>query len=82
MATVKLDLVAGVWQDLGAISFLAHNGGNIPLDMVAADSLPTGPVVESFLLARSDTQQFPAPAGGNWYIRSVQTDTSFNYTEV
>ncbi len=82
MATVKLDLVAGVWQDLGAISFLAHNGGNTPLDMVAADSLPTGPVVESFLLARSDTQQFPRPAGGSWYIRSVQTDTSFNYTEV
>ena len=82
MATVKLDLVAGVWQEVGAISFLAHNGGNIPLDMVAAGSTPTGPVAESFLLARSDTQQFPTPASGNWYIRSVQTDTSFNYTEV
>ena len=82
MATVKLDLVAGVWGEVGAISFLAHNGGNTPLDMVAADSLPVGPVPESFLLARSDTQQFPAPAAGSWYIRSTQSDTSLNYTEV
>ncbi len=82
MATVKLDLVAGVWQSLGSISFLAHNGGNTPLDMVAANALPIGPVTESFMLARSDTQQFPAPADGDWYIRSVQSDTSFTYTEV
>jgi len=82
MATIKLDLVAGVWQEIGAFGFLAHNGGNIPLDMVAADSVPTGPVAESFLLARSDTQQFPAPASGNWCIRSVQSNTSFTYTEI
>ena len=82
MATIKLDLVAGVWQSLGSISFLAHNGSNTALDMVAADSLPTGPVPESFLLARSDTQHFLAPVSGGWYIRSVQTDSSFNYTEV
>ena len=82
MATVKINLVAGVWQDLGAIGFLAHNAGNTGLDMVAADSLPTGPVVESFILARADIQQFPAPAGGSWYIRSTQADTSFTYTEV
>ncbi len=82
MATVKLDLVAGIWQDIGAIAFYAHNGSNTPLDMVAADSLPVGPIPESFLLARSDTQYFLAPASGNWYIRSIQTDSSFNYTEV
>ncbi len=82
MATVKLNLVAGIWQEVGAISFLAHNGSSTPLDMVASDTLPVGPVPESFLLARSDTQQFSAPAGGSWFIRSVQTDSSFNYTEV
>jgi len=82
MATTKIDLQAGVWQKIGAIGFLAHNAGSVSLDMVAEDSLPSGAIPNSFQLSRADIQQFPAPAGGDWYIRSVHTDTSFTYTEV
>ena len=82
MATVKLDLVAGVWQEIGSISFIFTKGTGPQIEFINADSLPSGAQEEAMHLNRADFQVIPAPAAGNYYIRVASGTGVFKYNEV
>jgi len=81
MATVKLDLVKDVWQEIGAISFVFSKGTQVQLEIVSAASLPVGDVPEAMKLNRADLQIMPA-ATDPWFIRTTGETAVFKYTEV
>jgi len=81
MATVKLDLVPGIWQEVGAIGFIMDKDRKNNVEVTNADSLPTG-VVPCHVNRRDDLQQFNAPASGSWFVRSAAIAMSVTYTEV
>jgi hypothetical protein len=83
MATVKLDLVKDVWQEIGAFSFLFTKGTGPLIEFVNADSLPVGDVPEAMSLSRADFQVVPAPADGSYFVRTTHIDGGvFKYNEI
>ena len=82
MASVKLDLVQGIWQDIGAIAFVGTKGSEHNIELVNADSLPSGNIDAAMQFMNSNVQSVPSPAAGNWYIRTTALTGVFKYTEV
>ncbi len=79
MASIRLELTE-TWQDLGAISLVGSCGGAV--EIVNADSLPTGDIPAALSFLDTTSLNFPAPAEGNLYVR-VSVDTGFiKYYEV
>ncbi len=81
MATVKLDLVPGIWQEVGSFGFIMDKDRVYNVEVANADSLPTG-VVPCHVNRRDDLQHFVPPASGSWYVRSAALAMSITYTEV
>ena len=81
MATVKLDLVQDVWQEVGTISFVFSKGTQGQIELVSAASLPTGDVPEAMGLSRADLQIVPE-ATDPWFVRTTGEKAVFKYTEV
>ncbi len=79
--TVKLDLVDGIWVEIGAIAFIIDKTRKVNVEIACADELPVG-VVACHYNRRDDLQHFPRPANGSWYARSVGINNSITYTEV
>ena len=81
MATIRLELVKNVWQEVGTASFGFTKGGQAGLEMVSAAVLPVGSVPESMLMARSDYQVMHAVTDP-WFVRTLEDTAVFKYTEV
>ncbi len=83
MASVKLDLVQNIWQDVGAIAFVGNKGTAALVEIVNADALPTGTQDTSMQFSNANIQAIPAPAAGNWYVRTTAASGGvFKFTEV
>lgn len=81
MATAKLDLTAGIWQEVSAQGFIGQKDYSSTIEVCNADGLPTGDV-NAHTVAETANLQFPEPASGSWYVR-VRNGTAFLiYTEV
>ena len=80
--TKKLDLADGVWQEVGAISFIFTKGTGHIIELVNADALPNGTVEEAMLLSRADFQIIPAPASGSYFVRVASGTGVLKYSEV
>ena len=83
MASVKLDLIDGIWQEVGAISFVWTQKDDIKLECVNADSLPVGDVPAAMVFRLNETQVIPKPTNGSWYVRVPSGGEGYvKYTEV
>jgi len=82
MASVKLTLIKGIWQEVGAFSFVAQRSNTGITEKICADSLPVGGQEAATTIDYSVETYTPAPASGSWYVRSSYDDSSFRYTEV
>lgn len=83
MASIKLDLVQNVWQDIGAIAFVGSKGTGTNIELVNADALPVGTVDAAFSFLEGQIQSVPAPAAGNWFVRTTASSGGvFKFTEV
>jgi hypothetical protein len=83
MATVKLDLVKDIWQEIGSTGVLFSKGTSVSLELVNADALPTGDVPEAMPLGQSELQVLPAPADGSYFVRTTNVDGGvFKYNEI
>ena len=81
--SVKLDLVSGIWQEVGAIAFVGGKGTSTLIELVCADALPVGPIKEAMSFSTGDWLAVPAPISGSWYVRIATSNTGvFKYTEV
>ena len=82
MATVKLDLVKNVWQEVGAFGFVCDKSAGGVVLLVNADALPTGVQDTAMSLDVAELQFVPAPANGSWYVATPYDSDEFKYTEV
>ena len=78
----KLELEAGVWQEIGAITFTGQKDASSTLEIVNADALPTGDVPEAQIVAPGVNLHFNAPASGSLYVRVKYGTASLKYYEV
>lgn len=76
----KLELTSDTWVLIGAIGVVGTAQGGV--DLVNADSLPTGSVVESTKFDGGKTFMYPAPAAGNLYVKASLNTASLSYYEV
>ncbi len=81
MASVKLTLAKGIWQEVGAFSFTSQKGSGIT-QKITATTLPVGDQENATTIDYSVETYTPAPASGSWYVRSPYDDSSFTYHEV
>ena len=82
MASVKLALIKNVWQEVGAIAFVGNKGTDSLVELVNADSLPTGNEEASMQFSNGNIQSVPSPATGSWYVRTTADIGVFKFTEV
>ena len=84
MATLskKLDLTAGVWQEIGPIRFVGQKDQSSTLEIVNADALPVGDVPEAQLITGSSQLQFTSPASGSLFVRVKHGTGTLKYYEV
>ncbi len=84
MATIskKLDLVYPVWQLVSAGGFIGQRKENNQLEIVNADSLPSGDVEEAQVVNQGVNLNFSAPATGSLYARVSEGETTLRYYEV
>jgi hypothetical protein len=78
----KLKLEAGVWQEIGAISFIGQKDAGSTIEIVNADALPTGDVPEAQTVAPGVNLMFSAPANGSLYVRVKYGAATLKYYEV
>ena len=77
----ELKLKDGIWQELITPCVAQQfSGGN--LEVVNADSLPVGDIIEAQTMNVSDNLSFNAPASGSLYVRVKHGAGSVKYYEV
>ena len=71
MATLskKMDLTAGIWQEIGSSGFVGQKDQTSTLEIVNADALPVGDVPEAQSIVGSANLQFVAPVSGSLFVR-------------
>ena len=82
MATIKLDLVKNIWQEIGDTSVLFSKGTSIGLELINADALPVGHKDEAMGLGKADLQILPAPAAGKYFVRTTAATATIRYSAV
>ncbi len=80
--SVKLSLDGGIWQEIGAISFIGQKDQSSTIEIVNADALPVGDVPEAQLVSGSANLQFTAPLAGSLYARVKYGTATLKYYEV
>ncbi len=84
MATIskKLSLLEGVWQEIGSNGFIGQKDASSTVEIVNADTLPSGDVSEAQIVAGSENLHFAAPASGSLYARVRYGTATLKYYEV
>ncbi|RLA74309.1 MAG: hypothetical protein DRG30_05445 [Epsilonproteobacteria bacterium] len=84
MATlsIKLNLVEGIWQEVGSYSIDAQKDPSSTIELVNADALPVGDVPEAMIYAQTTQIRLQAPASGSLYVRVRYGTGSLKFYEV
>ncbi len=78
----KLNLTADVWQEIGTTGFVGQKNLTSIIEIVNADSLPVGHVIESQEIREVVGLQFSAPAEGSLYAKAKTGTAELTYYEV
>ena len=83
MASIKLNLT-DTWQEIGSSSIVASGGsyeyGRV--EIITADSVPSGEQDAAFTFPTSPLVSFPAPVSGSLYARVTEGTGFLIYYEI
>jgi len=78
----KLDLVEGIWQEIGNTDVVLQQEDYDVIDIVNADALPVGVTTKSHKIRGVAPLQFTAPKTGSLYAMIREGTATLTYYEV
>ena len=84
MASTRLNLEGGIWQEVTDKAFVGQKKSNMTsVEMCTASSLPSGDVAGSFVISDDEMVKYNADANGlTWYVRAIYNSATFIFLEV